>query len=160
MGVFIFYSHSKTKQKIPFNSFAGCTLLPSAFGESLGGELPKMKLGECNSLHSCRELSILACNMTRQPGETQDSLTHAHRPLKKLDLNEVRHERWGYTRGSKARRVFSSTLSLSPCLWFAQRECTGGTIFCRYVLEWHFSRFLQKTKKRSFWPEFCFFTFQ
>ncbi len=32
-------------------------------------------------------------------------------------------------------------------------------IFWGYVLERHFSRFLQKTKKPSFWPEFCFFTF-
>ncbi len=32
-------------------------------------------------------------------------------------------------------------------------------IFWEYVLEWYFSQFLQKTKTRSFWPEFCFFTF-
>ncbi len=32
-------------------------------------------------------------------------------------------------------------------------------IFWRYVLEWYFSQFRQKTKKRSFWYEFYFFAF-
>ncbi len=49
-----------------------------------------------------------------------------HRPLKQWDLNEARHERRGYTRGSKARWVFPSTFSLSPCLGFPRRECTPG----------------------------------
>ncbi len=49
-----------------------------------------------------------------------------HRLLKKWDLNEVRHKHRGYTRGSKARRVFPSTFSLSPCLGFPRRECTAG----------------------------------
>ncbi len=70
-------------------------------------------LAECSSVHSCRELSILVRDTRRQPGETRDPLTHAHRPLQKRDLNEARHECRGYTRGSKARRVFLSTLSLS-----------------------------------------------
>ncbi len=49
-----------------------------------------------------------------------------HRLLKEWDLNEVRHERRGYTRGSKARRVFPSTFSFLPCLGFSRRECTAG----------------------------------
>ncbi len=81
---------------------------------------------ECDSLHSCRELSILVRDTRRQPGETQDPLTRAHGPLKKRDLNEARHERRGYTRGSKARRVFPSTLSLLPCLGFPWQEGTAG----------------------------------
>ncbi len=39
---------------------------PSAFGESLGWELPEMRLGECDSLHSCWELSI---HERREQGE-------------------------------------------------------------------------------------------
>ncbi len=49
-----------------------------------------------------------------------------HRPLKKRDLNEARHEYRGYTRGSKAKRVFPSTFSLSACLGFPRGECTAG----------------------------------
>ncbi len=63
---------------------AGCTLSPSAFGESLGWELPEMRLGKCNSLHSCRELSILVRNSRRQPGETRDPLTRASWSTKKV----------------------------------------------------------------------------
>ncbi len=51
-----------------------------------------------------------------------------HRPLKKRDLNEARHKRRGYTRGSKARQGFQSTFSLSPCLGFPWRECTAGAL--------------------------------
>ncbi len=51
-------------------STAHCTLSPSAFGEILERELHDMRLGECNSLHSCRELFILAYKTTRKPGET------------------------------------------------------------------------------------------
>ncbi len=36
------------------------------------GELPETRLGECDSLHSCRELSILVCDTRQQPGETRD----------------------------------------------------------------------------------------
>ncbi len=32
-------------------------------------------------------------------------------------------------------------------------------MFWGYVIEWYFSQFLQKTKKRSFWPGFWFFAF-
>ncbi len=105
---------------------AGCTLSSSAFGESLEREFPETRLGECDPLHSCRELSILVCDTRRQPGETRDPLTRAHGPLKKRDLNEARHKCRGYTRGSKARRMFPSTFSLSPSLGFSQRECTAG----------------------------------
>ncbi len=38
------------------------------------------------TLHSCQKLSILARDTRRQPGETRDPLTHAHRPLKKRDV--------------------------------------------------------------------------
>ncbi len=62
-------------------------------------------------------------------GDTQDPLARAHRPLKKWDLNEAKHEHQGHTRGSKARRVFPSTLSLSPCLGFPWRECTAGIMW-------------------------------
>ncbi len=86
-----------------------------------GQEWPEIRLGKCNSLHSCRELSILVRNTRRQPGETRDPLTRASRTAKK-----ARHERRGYARGSKARRVFPFTFSLSPCLGFPQRECTAG----------------------------------
>ncbi len=105
---------------------AGYTLSPSAFGESLGRELPETRLGKCDSLHSCQELSILARDTRRQPGETRDPLACAHGPLKKWDLNKARHERRGYMRGSKARRMFPSILSFSPCLGFPRRECTAG----------------------------------
>ncbi len=119
--------HSGGTPASPFQKCnADCTLLPSAFGESLGWELLETRLGQCDSLHSCRELSVSAADTRRQPGETQFPLTRAHIPLKKRDLNEVRHERQGYTRGSKARRVFPSTLSLSPCLGFPRWESTAG----------------------------------
>ncbi len=95
--------------------------------ECIWRELPETRLDECYSLHSRRELSILAGDTRRQPGKTRDPLTRAHRLLKKQDLNEVRHERRGYTRGSKARRVFPSTLSLLPCLGFPQQKCTAGS---------------------------------
>ncbi len=49
-----------------------------------------------------------------------------HRPLKKWDLNEARHECRSYMGGSKVRRVFPSTFSLSPCLGFPWWECTTG----------------------------------
>ncbi len=90
---------------------------------------------ESATLHSCRELSILAHNMRRQPGETPDPLTRAHGPLKKPDLNEARHERRDYTRGSKSRWVFPSTLSLSPCLGFPQWECTASIKHFVKILE-------------------------
>ncbi len=108
---------------------AGCTFLQSAFGKNLGQELPKTRLGECDSLHSWRELSVLVHDTRRQSDETRDPLTRAYGPLKKQDLNEARHERRGYTRGSKARRVFPSTLSLSSCLGFPRRECTASITF-------------------------------
>ncbi len=110
---------------------AGCTFSQSAFGESLRRELPETRLGD--SLHSCRELWILKCDTRRQPGKTWDPLTRAHGPLKKRDFNEARHKRRGYTRRSKVRRVFQSTLSLSPCLGFLQQECTAG------IRSWFFS---------------------
>ncbi len=56
--------------------YAGCTLSPSAFGESLGRELPKTRLGECDSLHSCRELSIHEARARR--GRTDESENKAH----------------------------------------------------------------------------------
>ncbi len=87
-----------------------------------------MRLGECDSVHSWRELSILVRDTRRQPGETQDPLTRAHGLLKKRDLNKARHECRGYSRGSKARRVFPSTLS--PCLGFSRQECTAGRTLC------------------------------
>ncbi len=58
-----------------------------------------------------------------------------HRLLKKWDLNEVRHEHSGYMRGSKVRRVFPSTFSLSPCLVFLRRECTAR-IICNVRPNW------------------------
>ncbi len=100
-------------------------LLPSAFTKILGKGLPGTRLDGCDSLHSCRELSILARDTRRQPGEIRDPLTRASRLLKKRDLNEARQEHQGCTRGSKARRVFPSTFSLSPCLGFPRRECTA-----------------------------------
>ncbi len=42
-------------KKIKVSCNAGCTLLPSAFGESLGRKLPETRLGEYDSLHSCRD---------------------------------------------------------------------------------------------------------
>ncbi len=47
-------------------------------------------------------------------------------PLKRRDLNKARQKHRGYTRGSKARRVFPSTFR--SCLGFPQRECTAGII--------------------------------
>ncbi len=52
-----------------------------------------------------------------------------HGLLKKWDLNEARHECQGFTRGSKARWVFPSTLSLSTYLGFPRRDCTAGIRF-------------------------------
>ncbi len=65
-------------------SIAGCTLSPSAFGESLERELPETRLGACDFLHSCQELSILLRDTRRQPGETQDPLTRASQTAKKV----------------------------------------------------------------------------
>ncbi len=108
---------------IDFN--VGCTLSPGALGKSQA-KIARDETGQVQLRHSYRELSILVRNMRRQPGETRDPLTRAHRLLKKRDLNEVRHERQGYTRGSKVRQVFPSTLSLSLCFGFPRRECTAG----------------------------------
>ncbi len=52
-----------------------------------------------------------------------------HGSLKMRDINEAKHERRGYTRGSRVRRVFPSTFSHLPCLRFPRRECTTGIIF-------------------------------
>ncbi len=72
-----------TRTFITFTYYAGCTLSLSAFGESLGRELPETRLGEWDSLHSCREFSILTRDMRRQPGETRDPLTRASQTAKK-----------------------------------------------------------------------------
>ncbi len=49
-----------------------------------------------------------------------------HRLLKKRGLNNARHERRGYMRGSKAWQVFPCTFSLLPCLGFPRQECSAG----------------------------------
>ncbi len=51
--------------------------------KSLGRELPETRLGECDSLHSCRELSIFAHDTRRQPSMTRDPLTRASWATKK-----------------------------------------------------------------------------
>ncbi len=154
----------------------GCTLSPSAFGKSLRREFPKTRLVECDSLHSCQELSILApheatarrdtrplCRLytlteyiwqvsseswPRQDWTSATLYTLAERsqywcmprgdsqarhdnaltrqPLKKRDLNKTRHERRGYTTGSKARPSVPYTLSLLLCFRFLWRECTAS----------------------------------
>ncbi len=76
------------------------------------------------TLHSYQGISILVCNTRRQIGKTREPPTRASL-TEKRDLNEARHERRGYTRGSKARRVFQSTFSLSPCPRFPRQECTA-----------------------------------
>ncbi len=170
-------------------------LMPQLYtlAECIWRELAKMRLGECDSLHSCWELSIhkrweqgegvqtraklrpvleilvfffqsfgvflfqnhgffeiltffffenynlsecicrlfLSDECVDEFGAwhkaRHETLWLVHRgTLKKLDLNEERHECRGYTRGSKARRVFPSTFSLSPCIGFPRRECTAG----------------------------------
>ncbi len=112
------YSHSWSCSVVQYMSKergTSCTLSPSAFGDSFVWELHETRLGECDS--------------RRQPGKTRDPLTRAHGPLKKWDLNEARHERQGYKRGSKVRRVFPSTLSLLPCLGFPRWQCTVSIIW-------------------------------
>ncbi len=101
---------------------AGCTLSPNAFGESC----PRWDWVRA-TLYTLSESSQF-WRATRGDSQVrhETTLTRAHGPLKKRDLNEARHECQGYTRGSKAKRVFPSTLSLSPCLGFPQRECTAG----------------------------------
>ncbi len=74
------------------NCHAGFTLSPSAFGEILERALHEMRLHECDSLHSCRELFILAHNRMQQPGETQDHLTRTSQTTKKVRTNEARNE--------------------------------------------------------------------
>ncbi len=86
VGIILFYySFFLTPDRLLCSTHgnAGCTLSPSAFGESLERELPEMKLGECNSLHSCRELSILARDTRQQPSETRDPLTRTSQTAKK-----------------------------------------------------------------------------
>ncbi len=56
------------------------------------------------TLHSCRELSILARDTRRLSANTRDPLTRTSWTAKK-----ARHEHRDYTRGFKARRVFPST---------------------------------------------------
>ncbi len=62
-----------------------------------------------------------------------DTLWLVHHGLpKKRHLNEARYECQGYTRGSKARLVFPSTFSFSPCLEFPRQECRAGIWLVRY----------------------------
>ncbi len=79
-------------------------LSPSAFGEILERELSEMRLCECDSLHSCRELLILARDTRWQSNEIRDPLTYTLRTAKKARANEVRHKHGGYTRASEARQ--------------------------------------------------------
>ncbi len=111
------------KPKNSLNLYAGCTLSPSAFGDSLRRELPET--GRVR-LYTLAESSQFWC-ATRGDSQARHEtlwLVH-HRPLKKRDLNEARHKHRGYTRGSKARRVFPSTFLLSPCIGFPRRACTA-----------------------------------
>ncbi len=91
------------------NSYASCTLSPSAFGKScLGWDWTSV------TLYTLAESFQFWC-ATRGDSQARHEtlwLVH-HRLLKKRDLNEMRHECRGYTRGSKARRVFPSTFSLA-----------------------------------------------
>ncbi len=63
------------------NFSVSCILSPSAFGEGLGRELPETRLGECDSLHSCRELSI---HERREQGEGVQTRARIRRMLVKV----------------------------------------------------------------------------
>ncbi len=101
---------------------ASCTLSPSAFGESC----PRWDCASA-TLYTLAGSSQF-WRATRGDSQARyETLWLVHYgPLKKWDLNEARHEHQGYTRGSKVRRVFPSTFSLSHCLGFPQWECTAG----------------------------------
>ncbi len=103
-------------------SNVGCILSLSAFGESC----PRWDWASV-TLYTFAESSQFwrAIRGDSQAKHETLWLVH-HGPLKKRDLNEVRHEHRSYTRGSKTRRVFPSTFSLSPSLGFPRRECTAG----------------------------------
>ncbi len=82
-----------------------------------------------------------------------------HRPLKNWNINEVRHKRCGNTRGSKARRMFPCTFSLSPCLGFPRRECTAGIRkfkkkFC-ILVHIYFDILMHNYVQRSFTSAAC-----
>ncbi len=104
----------KTVVKLPVKSNAGCTLSPSAFGESV-------------TLYTLAKSSQFWCATRGDSQARHDTHWLVHQgPLKKRDLNKARHERRGYTRGSEVRRVFPSTFSLLPCLGFPRWECTAS----------------------------------
>ncbi len=97
---------------------------------------------------SIRRVCRWFCRVTRDDSQARLEtlwLVH-HGPLKKCGLNETRHERRGYTRGS--RRVFPFTFSLSSCLGFPRRECTAGI---RYLTSpgMSFINFKVSDKKKS-----------
>ncbi len=106
--------------------YAGCTLSPSAFGESLERELPETGRVRLSTLLP-RALNFGAqheATARRDRRLFNSCITDCLK--KKRDLNEVRHECRGYMRGSKDRRVFPSTFSLSPFLGFPRWKCTVG----------------------------------
>ncbi len=105
---------------------AGCTLSPSAFARVSAESCPRRDWASA-TLYTLAESSQF-WRVTRGNSQARHKthLTRAHGLLKNRDLDEARHECRGYTRGSKARRVFPSTLSLSPYLEFSRSECTAS----------------------------------
>ncbi len=65
------------------------------------------------------------CDLSIHP-RMQIEKNYHHRPLEKWELTRWDTSTRGRTRASKARRVFPSTFSLSPCLWFSRQKCTAG----------------------------------
>ncbi len=103
-------------------SYAGCALSPSAFGESC------LRQDWASATPYTLAESSQFWHTTRGNSQARhETLWLVHQELrKKRDLNKPRHECWGYTRGSKVRRVFPSTFSLAPCLGFPRQECSAG----------------------------------
>ncbi len=78
-----------------------------------------------------------------------------HGLLKKRDLNEARHEHRGYTRGSKARRVFPSTFSLSLVSGSLGESVHSASYFLlenfKETRKWFLMRLQQISKKTWNW---------
>ncbi len=101
----------------------------SASSKILEHEFHNTRLWECDSLHSCHEILILACDTKQQPGETQDPLIRTSRTTKKARAYEARHEHCFPV--DKYFELANLSSSLAP-LW--ERQTFALAVFCSHKL--------------------------
>ncbi len=94
--------------------YAGCTFLPSAFGKSC----PRWDWASATLYTLAKSSQFWRTTQSDSQARHETLWLVHHRPLKKRDLNEARHKRRGYTRGSKARRVFHLHFRFRPVSGF------------------------------------------